>query len=308
MIEAKALSRHYGDFLAVDGVSFEISKGEIVGLLGPNGAGKTTIMKMLTGYLEPSSGQAVMAGIDVQIDRLKAQKKVGYLPESAPLYREMNVYQYLQMVCDIRGIDAAAAPDAIKSALERTQLKDRAFQAIGTLSKGYQQRVGVAQAIIHNPEVLILDEPTNGLDPSQILEMRKLIRELAKDATIILSTHIMQEVEAICDRVLMIVKGKLVVDSKLKELRQASRLLVRSDRSAAELASAIQSIPGVDLVQPGSEGQANVSLKQGGGVPIEEVSAAIAQAVVGKGWKLFGLLPEQRSLETVFKEVTGHNL
>jgi ABC-2 type transport system ATP-binding protein len=308
VIEAKALSRHYGDFLAVDEVTFEISKGEIVGLLGPNGAGKTTIMKMLTGYLEPSSGQAVMAGIDVKADRLAAQKKIGYLPENAPLYREMNVYQYLQMVCDIRGIDAAAVPSAIKSALERTQLKDRAFQAIGTLSKGYQQRVGVAQAIIHNPEVLILDEPTNGLDPSQILEMRKLIRDLAKDATIILSTHIMQEVEAICDRVLMIVKGKLVVDSKLKELRQASRLLVRSDRSAEELASALNSIAGVDLVHPGPEGQANVSLKQGSGVAIEEVSAAIAQTVVGKGWKLFGLLPEQRSLETVFKEVTGHNL
>lgn len=308
MIEARALCRHYGDFLAVDQVSFEIKKGEIVGLLGPNGAGKTTIMKMLTGYLEPSSGDALVADINVAQDRLNAQKRVGYLPESSPLYREMNVYQYLQMVCDIRGIADNAAPAAIKSALERTQLKDRAFQVIGTLSKGYQQRVGVAQAIIHGPEVLILDEPTNGLDPAQILEMRKLIKDLSKDTTIVLSTHIMQEVEAVCDRVLMIVKGKLVVDSQLKELKKSSRLLVRSDRSSEALVNSLKQIAGVKDVAAQAQGSLAISLDPSLVGAADEVSAQIATRIISDGGRLYSLVPETRSLESVFKDVTGHNL
>ena len=191
MIKAEGLTRHYGDVTAASEVSFEVGSGEIVGLLGHNGAGKTTVMKMLTGYLEPSAGRGLVDGIDVQDQPVAVQQKIGYLPENRPLYADMSVFDYLEFAASLRGMAAREAESGLKNVIESMELGSRAYDKIGTLSRGYQQRVGVAQAILHKPPVLILDEPTNGLDPRQTQEMRRLMRELATTATVILSTHIM---------------------------------------------------------------------------------------------------------------------
>jgi ABC-2 type transport system ATP-binding protein len=231
VIEARSLSKRYGDVKAVDAVSFSIAKGEVVGFLGPNGAGKTTTMRMLTGFLPPTDGTAVIAGHDIFQDALAARRSVGYLPETLPLYPEMTVQSYLAYVARIKDVPRKRRPDAIQRAIERCGLKGTGRRVIGTLSKGYRQRVGLAQAIVHEPPVLILDEPTVGLDPLQIREIRALIAELAAPAqgeqqhTVILSTHILAEVEAICRRVILISNGRKVVDAPLGELTQGGRSL-----------------------------------------------------------------------------------
>lgn len=213
MIEIKNLCKKYGNFLAVDDVSFKIEKGIIVGLLGPNGAGKTTIMKVLTGYHYPSSGEVKIDNLDINSDILEIKKKIGYLPENAPVYTDLRVKDYLEFIAKTR-LEEDKIKDSIERVLERCEIKNVYEKRISSLSKGFKQRVCLAQAILHEPEILILDEPTSGLDPNQINDMRNLIKYLSKDKTIILSTHIMQEVEAICDRVLIINNGKLVVDEK----------------------------------------------------------------------------------------------
>jgi len=224
MIEARELSKRYGDVVAVDGVSFEIGKGEVVGFLGPNGAGKTTSMRMLTGFLPPTEGTAVIAGHDIFEDPIAARRSVGYLPETPPLYPEMTVTSFLDYVARIKDVPRARRRDALDRALERCGLAEVRRHVIGTLSKGFRQRVGLAQAIIHDPPVLILDEPTIGLDPLQIREIRGLIADLAAPAkgeqqqTVILSTHIMAEVDAICRRVILISEGRKAVDAPLADL------------------------------------------------------------------------------------------
>jgi ABC-2 type transport system ATP-binding protein len=224
MIEAKELSKHYGPVAAVEGVSFKVEKGDVVGFLGPNGAGKTTSMRMLTGFLPPTEGTAVVAGHDIFADPIAARRSVGYLPEVPPLYPEMTVVGYLAYVARIKDVPRARRGPALDRALERCGLTDVRKRVIGTLSKGYRQRVGLAQAIIHDPPVLILDEPTAGLDPLQIREIRRLIADLAAPAkgeqrqTVVLSTHILAEVEAICRRVILISKGRKTVDAPLAEL------------------------------------------------------------------------------------------
>ena len=247
MIKAEQLTRRYGDFLAVDRVDFTIDQGEIVGLLGHNGAGKTTIMKMLTGYLEPSSGRVLVDGVDVAEQPKVVQRSLGYLSESLPLYPEMTVVDYLEYAAELRGVAPNDQATAVREAIEATELEVKAFDAIHTLSRGYRQRVGVAQAILHKPRFLVLDEPTNGLDPSQTQHMRELIRRLAANATIVLSTHIMQEVNAVCDRAMILRNGRLVLDESLAELKRSERLLVGTDaepetrcarRCAASTASA----------------------------------------------------------------------
>jgi ABC-2 type transport system ATP-binding protein len=231
MIEAKGLSKRYGDVVAVDSVSFEIEKGEIVGFLGPNGAGKTTSMRMLTGFLPPTEGSAVVAGYDIFSDPIAARRSVGYLPESPPLYPEMTVASYLTFVARIKDVPRARRKGALDRSLERCGLTDVRRRVIGTLSKGYRQRVGLAQAIIHDPPVLILDEPTVGLDPIQIREIRALIADLAAPGkgeaqqTVVLSTHILAEVEAICRRVILINQGRKAVDSPLSESTGGGRTL-----------------------------------------------------------------------------------
>jgi ABC-2 type transport system ATP-binding protein len=224
VIEAQGLSKRYGDLVAVDDVSFSIQKGEVVGFLGPNGAGKTTTMRMITGFIPPTEGTAQIAGADIFADPIAARRAIGYLPESPPLYPEMTVQSYLQFVARIKDVARAGRAEAVDRAMERTDLTHVRGQVIGTLSKGFRQRVGLAQAIVHDPPVLILDEPTSGLDPLQIREIRTLIAELTApgqgDAqhTVILSTHILAEVDAICRRVILIRDGAKVVDSPLDEL------------------------------------------------------------------------------------------
>ena len=229
MIKVTGLCRNYDSFRAVDNVSFSIGKGEIIGLLGHNGAGKTTIMKMLTGFLEPSAGKIEINDMDMEELRSEIQEKIGYLPENCPVYPEMTVIDFLDYAAELNGLSGEEKLAAVKDVINKTALTEKATQTINTLSRGYRQRVGVAQAILHQPEILVLDEPTNGLDPTQILHMRELIAGLGETATVIVSTHILQEVEAICERVLIMRNGKLVVDAKLNDLQNSQSIQLKTD-------------------------------------------------------------------------------
>lgn len=298
MIRISNLSRHYGDFKAVDDVSFEIQQGEVIGLLGHNGAGKTTIMKMITGFLEPTSGTIEVDGLFVGPDTQKIKHRIGYLPENCPAWPEMTVIDYLEYQAGLHGLPKQHIQQAVARALYRTALKEKAMSTIHTLSRGYRQRVGVAQAILHAPDIIILDEPTNGLDPTQILQMRKLIRELAEKATVIISTHILQEVQAVCDRVLIMRNGKMVVDSRLADLQSDQRLLLTVDNSdAAKYLNQLDGVQGVKS-RKGGDGIYNFILDSA-----PDVAPEIATAVLDAGDKLYALQPEKRNLETLFAEV-----
>lgn len=305
MIKTEGLTRNYGDFTAVADVSFEIGRGEIVGLLGHNGAGKTTIMKTITGYLEPSAGRITVDGMDLAEFRTEIQAKIGYLPENCPLYPEMTVIDYLEYAAGLRGLQGDAGRRAVGEAIRQTELDSKAADAIATLSRGYRQRVGVAQAILNRPELLILDEPTNGLDPSQILHMRELITELGKNATVILSTHILQEVEAICDRVLIIRDGRLALDSKLHDLKRSRRLLLSVNtgpRDTQSLLAAIDGVGPLDCLDDAS-GTWTYAMDLPDADRLSDVASAIAKTVVENGHLLYALHPETRDLETVFRQI-----
>lgn len=293
MLEAAALTRRYGDFVAVDNVSFNIEPGEVVGLLGHNGAGKTTIMKMLTAYLEPSSGEVRIDGRPIADDPDRAQQRIGYLPENLPLYPELTVADYLTYVANLRGLDAGAVvPKAVRS----TELEAKLTDQISTLSRGYKQRVGVAQAILHEPDFLILDEPTNGLDPSQTQHMRTLIKSLSQHATVILSTHIMQEVNAVCDRALILRGGRLVVDERLSDLVETSTLRVIAEGDGVE--QALRAVAGVrSLVREDAAWHLEVD------GALDASAANVADALVGAGARIHQLTPVQRDLEAVFRRV-----
>jgi ABC-2 type transport system ATP-binding protein len=295
MIEADRLSRRYGKFVAVDGVSFSIEHGEIVGLLGHNGAGKTTIMKMLTGYLEPSGGRVLVDGTVVEDDRQRVQRQLGYLPENLPLYPELAVADYLDYTARLRGVDPGRA---VPRAIAATELGAKALDPIATLSRGYRQRVGVAQAILHDPRFVILDEPTNGLDPEQTQQMRALIRRLAEHATVILSTHIMQEVTAVCDRVLILRNGVLALDERLENLRSSNRLQVRT-AGHVDLGKLLGGVEGVAALQQIGAGRWDVQIV---GDP-DLMAQRVAATVVGAGHPLYQLASAQRDLESVFREV-----
>ena len=295
MIEVSHLTRRYGSFVAVDDVSFQIGQGEVVGLLGHNGAGKTTIMKMVTGYIEPSAGEIKVDGVDVQTDPVSVQADMGYLPESLPIYPELTVADYLTHTAILRGVDPKSS---VGDVLHATQMADKAFDQIETLSRGYKQRLGVAQAILHKPKFLILDEPSNGLDPNQIRHMRTLIRQLAETATVILSTHIMQEVSAVCDRTLIVRGGKLVVDEKLSDLQAATGALLKTD-SAAEVSGVLTDVPAVLTADSQGDGTWRLSLEG----EVETAIAAVAQKLVSGGLPIYSLAPEARDLEAVFAEV-----
>ncbi len=306
MIIAKNLTRSYGPFTAVDDVSFKIEEGEIVGLLGHNGAGKTTIMKMLTGFLEPTAGSVEINTHDMESERSAAQSFVGYLPENCPLYLEMAVVEFLDYAAELKGISKSERPQAIREAIDATELADRAMEPISSLSRGYRQRVGVAQAILHKPKIVILDEPTNGLDPSQIKHMRDLIKGLAETATVILSTHILQEVAAVCGRVIVIHRGKLALDSALSDLRQGGRLrLVTSGSPDAvePLISALNLIKSVEVLP--AQGRANAYGLHLNGHTVEEVAPKVARVINDHGLELFSLHAEQRDLETVFADIAA---
>jgi ABC-2 type transport system ATP-binding protein len=313
MITATDLTRRYGRFTAVDGVSFHIGRGEIVGLLGHNGAGKTTIMKVLTGYLAPSGGTAHIAGMDVTEQRREVQALTGYLPENCPLYPDMTVIDFLDLSAGLRGLDPERRGDLLRTALERTGLTERALQPIATLSRGSRQRVGVAQAILHQPQLLILDEPTNGLDPQQIGQMRALIRQLGETATVILSTHILQEVEAMCDRVLILNGGRLVLDSGLEELRRSRHLLLTTDLAPDAVRGCLAGIGALQhqAMEAEAKGDGNgdaydyrLTLNEAGEPQARrQVAAAVARNLQEAGGRLCSLQPEQRSLESVFREL-----
>lgn len=306
MISAQNLTRKYGAFTAVDDVSFRVGDGEIVGLLGHNGAGKTTIMKMLTGYLEPTAGTASIDGFDIGDQRRQAQALIGYLPENCPLYPEMTVVEFLDYAAELKGIALGERPQALRDAIAATGLGEKATEPIASLSRGYRQRTGVAQAILHRPKIVILDEPTNGLDPAQIAQMRGLIKTLAETATVILSTHILQEVRAVCERVLVVNRGKLVLDARMDELAGASRLrLVTSGppEKVEPLIAGLGLVTRVDRLADQGTGHAYALGLNGHGV--ETVAPAVARAITAGGLDLYALHPEQRDLEAVFAEITS---
>jgi ABC-2 type transport system ATP-binding protein len=303
MIQISSLSRKYGDFKAVDQVSFEIKQGEVVGLLGHNGAGKTTIMKMITGFLEPTSGEIRVDDLLVGRDTRAIQARIGYLPENCPVWPEMSVIDYLEYQGNLQGVADADLPARVAEAIRRTALQEKATASIQTLSRGYRQRVGVAQAILHKPDIIILDEPTNGLDPTQILQMRDLIRDLAKSATVILSTHILQEVQAVCERVLIMRQGKLVVDSRVDDLQAGRQLRVTVNNAKA--ADYLERIAGVSsVVQVETVDELSSYLLD---VPVD-AAPKVVEAVVAAGDLLYRLQPETRNLETVFAEVSRGEL
>jgi ABC-2 type transport system ATP-binding protein len=303
MIEVEGLTRAYGALRAVEAVSFRIGRGEVVGLLGHNGAGKTTIMKMLTGYLEPSAGSIRIDGLDIAEDRRAVQGRIGYLPENCPLYPEMTVIDYLDYQATLHGVSQPERPAMIRRVIERTGLGPKAAAEIGTLSRGYRQRVGVAQSILHEPAILILDEPTNGLDPAQIQHMRTLIRELSQNATLMISTHILQEVEATCDRVLIMRNGRLALDARLDELAASRRLLVTLDRPPREAEPLLAALPEVSgLAYLDSSGTRHRYALDTGDP--QAAAPSVARSVGEAGWDLYGLTPEVRDLETLFGEVS----
>ncbi|WP_341503308.1 ATP-binding cassette domain-containing protein [Gallaecimonas sp. GXIMD4217] len=299
MLEVKQLTRRYGQQLAVDGVDFTIQRGEIVGLLGHNGAGKTTIMKMLSGYLEPDQGRIRLGGIDLAEDPKAVQRQLGYLPESLPVYPDMTVADYLDYAATLKGLEGQPKQAAIRKALAATDIGDRLLAPIHTLSRGYKQRVGVAQAILAEPKLLILDEPTNGLDPAQTEHMRRLVRRLSRDATVILSTHIMQEVEALCDRVLIIRNGRLAVDERLERLRLANEVELASDLPQA--AQRLASLAGVAEVRALGDNGYRLVLAEGASQ--QSLCAAAAALVAEAGAALYRLAPVKRDLESLLREV-----
>lgn len=306
MITVDGLTRSYGDFVAVDGVSFTIGKGEIVGLLGHNGAGKTTIMKMLTGFLEPDSGTISINGLNPEDAPKEVHARIGYLPENCPIYPEMSVIEYLDYAAGLHNVPAGERAAVIGATIERTGLVEKALQPISTLSRGYRQRLGVAQAIVHKPEILILDEPTNGLDPTQIMHMRALIREMASQATVIISTHILQEVQAVCNRVIIIKNGSKALDADLEELQRGSRLLLATDADGPALETLAAKIDAISAIVP-APSRNNIkqySLSLAKDCDHFETAALVARTLLGDGWKVFELHREQRTLETIFGEIT----
>lgn len=306
MIKIDKLKRAYGDYVAVEDISFSIEKSEIVGLLGHNGAGKTTIMKMISGYLEPSAGRIVIDDIDIATDRTAVQQRLGYLPESLPIYPEMNVADYLDYAAKLKGLTAETARDEIRRVVKATDITAKLLAPIATLSRGYKQRLSVAQVLLGKPRLLILDEPTNGLDPTQTQHMRDLIRELAQDATVILSTHIMQEVDALCDRVLILRAGELALDARLEDLRNSNRLIVSSDIDAASASQLLQSIEGVNSIDTHSKHSYLITINRE--ASFNSIASEIARLLLANNNALYELRREQRDLESVFRDVNEQPL
>ena len=306
MIEVEHLSKHYGTVKAVDDVSFRAEAGEILGFLGPNGAGKTTTMRIITGYMPATEGKASVAGFDVFDQPIEAKRRTGYLPETPPLYPDMTVREYLTFVAKIKGVrkDVSGAVDTV---MKKTWVSDMADRHTAKLSKGYKQRVGLAQALIHNPDVLVLDEPTAGLDPKQIIETRQLIRELRGNHTIVLSTHILPEVAQTCQKVVIINKGKVVAidtpDALTERLHGAQSLFVEAQGPAEDIQSSLRSLPGVVnvSVSPARDLISSFQVDSEKGL---DVRRDVAAAIVQNGWGLLELRPMRMSLEEIFLSLT----
>ncbi|HKI05202.1 MAG TPA: ATP-binding cassette domain-containing protein [Thermoanaerobaculia bacterium] len=307
MIEAQNLSRRYGDFTAVDGISFSVNEGEILGMLGPNGAGKTTTIRMITGFLPPTSGTVTVAGKDLFESPREARRQVGYLPENVALYSEMRVDEYLAYRARLEGLSRLDLRQAIPLSLERCMLTDVRHQIIGTLSKGYRQRVGLATAILHNPRVLVLDEPTVGLDPKQIISIRELIRQLGREHTLLLSTHILPEVELLCDRVVIIDKGRIIAEGTPQSLRESwtgnPGVRVTLKGAPADAAATLARVPGVVAVKPAGDGSWVLECARGA-----DSREDVFRAAVERGWVLLELGRERgATLEDIFVRLTTHD-
>ena len=307
MIEVEHLTKRYGPVTAVDDISFSVQRGEILGFLGPNGAGKTTTMRVLTGYMPPTDGRAVVAGYDVFEQPIEAKRRTGYLPETPPLYPDMTVRDYLSFVSRIKGVPRGERTARVNEMMEKTRIADVANRHCGKLSKGYRQRVGLAQALMHNPDVLILDEPTAGLDPKQIIETRQLIKALAGDHTIILSTHILPEVSQTCQRVVIINRGKVVAvdtpDNLTSRLQGSETMYLQVDAAGADVASVLQRVSGVTRVAVTDTKQQIVGYEVDSEAG-RDVRRELAAAIVGRGWGLLEMRPMRLSLEEIFLHVT----
>jgi ABC-2 type transport system ATP-binding protein len=309
MIEVNHVSRYFGRVMAVDDVSFQVGKGEILGFLGPNAAGKTTTMRILTTFLPASAGTASVAGFDVHEKSMEVRRRIGYLPENPPLYLEMRVTDYLEFVAKIKGVEPKNRKKAVSEAMGKTAITDVSKRVIKTLSKGYKQRVGLAQALVHNPEVLVLDEPTVGLDPKQIIEVRELIKALAGNHTIILSTHILPEVSMTCERVVIIDKGKVVAEDRPENLTRkftgSQRLTLSIKGPVSEIKQTLQNQPGVIKVNTtaGADGKdTNSYIVES--KPEGEIRPVLAKSIIDHGWDLYAMASESMSLEDVFLHLT----
>ena len=311
MIEVQHLTKRYGPVTAVDDVSFRVERGEILGFLGPNGAGKTTTMRVLTGYMPPTDGKAIVAGYDVFDQPIEAKRRTGYLPETPPLYPEMTVRDYLAFVARIKGVPRNDRKARIGDMMARTRIDDVADRHCGKLSKGYRQRVGLAQAMLHNPEVLILDEPTAGLDPKQIIETRELIKGLAGDHTIILSTHILPEVSQTCQRIVIINKGKVVAidtpDNLTARLRGSETMYLQVDPLGADAAATLERIPGVTRVAIADTRDHAIGFEVDSDTG-RDVRRELAAAIVSRGWGLLEMRPMRMSLEDIFLHLTTEDV
>ncbi len=300
-LEVSHLLKIYGTQKAVNDVSFRIGKGEIVGFLGPNGAGKSTTMKIITGYLQPDAGKAIVCGIDTVTDPLAIKKKIGYLPEANPLYYDMYVKEYLQFVAGVHGMKGIK--EAVNRVITLTGLTPESKKKIGQLSKGYKQRVGLAAALVHNPEVLVLDEPTSGLDPNQIVEIRNVIKEQGKDKTVLFSSHILQEVQAICDRVIIINKGQLVADDTLHNLQQGTSDAVQVTFKETVQAVALSQIPSVLRATPVNEYSWQLTTND-----TTETRRALLELALQNNLNIISLQTAGSNLEEVFKSLTGNGV
>jgi ABC-2 type transport system ATP-binding protein len=308
LIEVRDLTKSYGSGNAVDHVSFTVNKGEILGFLGPNGAGKTTTMRILTGYMPATSGTARIAGLDVFNDSLEVRRHIGYLPEAPPVYPDMTVASYLDFVARIKNVDPAKRAARVSDAMAKTNISDKRDELIKRLSRGYRQRVGLAQALVHDPDVIILDEPTIGLDPKQIIEVRHLIKGLAGNHTIILSTHILPEVSMTCDRVVIINKGKIAaVDTPANltsQLKGGQKISIEVNAPEKPLQDLLMQIPGAGRVQIESvngNGRVIATVESPGGT---DIRSQVAASVVQKGWPLYELRGVSLSLEDIFLQLT----
>jgi ABC-2 type transport system ATP-binding protein len=304
MIQVNGLTKDYGARRAIDNLTFDTEQGEIVGFLGPNGAGKTTTMRILTGYMPPTEGSALVAGYDIVEESLEVRKRVGYLPETVPLYNDMTAVEYLKFMADLRKIPNSE--ERAYETLEMVNLEERATGYIGNFSKGMRQRIGLAQALIHRPEVLILDEPTIGLDPAQVVEIRKVIREIGRDRTVLLSTHILSEAQQICDRVLIINKGKIVAEDTPENLQSrlvgSQRVVLRVRGEADGLAARVSKVKGARDVEAKQDGSVEFEFSAG-----LDVRPQVAKAVIQAGFDLVEMRPIGLSLEEIFLELTRDN-
>jgi len=305
MIISTGLTKDYGERRAIENLNFEAKQGEVVGFLGPNGAGKTTTMRILTGYMPPTYGKATVAGYDVVAESLEVRKRVGYLPETVPLYPDMTVFEYLKFMADLRHLPNPE--EMVDVALEKVGMEARSEGYISNLSKGMKQRIGLAQALLHKPEVLILDEPTIGLDPAQVVEVRNIIREVGKERTVLLSTHILSEAQQLCDRVLIINRGRIVVEDSPENLQSrlvgGERAILRVRGENDELVPKLKELEGIQDVKANPDGALEFQFAPG-----QDLRPLVAKTVVKAGYDLLELRPAGMSLEEIFLELTKDNV